>query len=156
MPYVARTREQVILKVKAAVETVATLEQVVRRIPSYERLAELQQFASTQFPLAAIEAGLPVPQEKESSRIPAALDLIISELPIKINCYLIDNDDETMDTSISTLLSSMWAALLEDPTFDDYVLSTRVAPNADVEFWHPFVAFQLVVKVKYTHSTGEI
>ena len=156
MPYVARTREQVISKVKAAVDAVGSLEKVVRRVPSYERLTELQQFASVQFPLAAIEAGIPVPNEKASSRIPAALDLVISELSIKINVYLLDNDADTMDTSISTLLSTMWAALLEDPTFDDYVLETRLVPNADTEFWHPFVAFQIVVKVKYTHSTGEI
>ena len=154
--FVARTREQVITKVKTAVETAASLVKVVRRVPSVERLAELKEMPQTQFPMAAIEAGLPVPDEKMSARLQGKIDLVISDLAIKVNCYLIDNDEDTMDTSLGTLLSEMWAAILADPTFDNYVLETRLRPDPDIVFWHPFVGFQIVVTVKYTHSTSEV
>jgi hypothetical protein len=154
--FVARTREEVILKVKSALDGVGAIAKVVRRVPSYERLVELREYPQTQFPLAAIEAGLPVPDEKLSARFQGKIDLVVSALDIKINCYLLDNDEDTADTSLGSLLSTVWAALLADPTFDDYVLETRLVPNADIEFWHPFVAFQLVAKVKYTHTKGEI
>lgn len=154
--FVARTREQVITKVKTTLEGVGSIVKVVRRVPSYERLVELKEQPQTVFPLAAIEAGLPVPDEKLSARYQGKIDLVVSALDIKINCYLIDNDEDTADTSLGSLLSTVWAALLSDPTFDDYVLETVLRPNADIEFWHPFVAFQIVVKVKYTHTTGEI
>lgn len=156
MAYVARTREQIILKVKGILDLMPSLSKVIRRVPSYESLAELQQLSALQFPLVAIEAGLPIPDEKESARFQGRIPIVISELPIKLYCYLLDNDDDTMDTSISTMLSTLWAALLANPTLDEYALSMRLVPNADIEFWHPFVAFQIVVNVKYTHSTGEI
>lgn len=154
--FVARTREQVVLKVKTALEGVGSIVKVVRRVPSYERLTELKEQPQTAFPLAAVEAGLPVPDEKLSAQFQGRINLAVSALDIKINCYLLDNDDDTADTSLGSLLSTVWAALLADPTFDGYVLETRLRPNADIEFWHPFVAFQIVAKVKYTHTTGEI
>ena len=156
MAYIARTREEMVLKVKTTLEGVGALSTVVRRIPSYERLAELKNYSIMQFPLVAIEAGMPVPNEKESSRFQGRIDLVVSELPVKINCYLLDSDEDTMDTTISTYLSTLWAALLTDPTFNGFALRTRLVPNADIEFWHPFVGFQIVAKIQYTHSTGEI
>lgn len=154
--FVARTREQLITKVQTALEGVSDIVKVVRRVPSVEQLTELKCQPGTTFPCAAIAAGFPVPDEKMSSRFQGKVDLVVSDLAIKINVYQIDADNDTADTTLGSLMSTVWAALLADPTFDGYALETKLRPDPDVEFWPPFVAFQIVAHVKYTHTTGEI
>jgi hypothetical protein len=145
------TREEVIHKIQTILESIDSIKTVVRRMPSYE---DLQRFAVTQFPVVAMVCGLPVPNEKESARIPAALDLVISELKIELYCYLMDAS--TMDSSISEMLEKIWIALYADPTQGGLVLGTLLKPEAATEVWEPFGAFKIDVLTKYVHTTGGI
>ena len=69
---------------------VNSINTVVRVMPNY---SDLQQFAVTQFPLAAIVGRLPVPIEKVSSRDGSAVDIIISSLKIDNFIYMQEKEN---------------------------------------------------------------
>lgn len=145
------TREDIATYTLSTVTGISDFNTVVRRIPLYE---QLKDFAVTQFPVGAVVAKMPVPNEKESARIPAKLDLIVSDLDVDVYGYLQNTDDDTVDTSISDLLNKIWVAMYADPTLGNRVLNTWLKPEPEVEYWYPFVAFKVVVKVRYVHTTG--
>lgn len=147
------TREAIVTAIKTVLEGVGTVETVVRRMPTFE---QLKMFAMPQFPVVAMVAGLPVPDEKESARLPARLDLVVSELAIGLLVYVIDNNDDEVDTTISTLLNTLWVALYADTTLGNRVLSLKVKPIPEQAFVPPFGMFKLKVEVRYIHGLTEI
>jgi hypothetical protein len=153
MPISTSTREAIAEHVKELVEALPDFQKVVRRVPAYE---ELRAFAITEFPVVGIQAGLPVPAEKASARVQAQKDLITSDLEVAVYCYLMDSDDDTADTAVSTYLNTLWRTLYADRTFGNRVLDMRLAPAAEVSRWAPFVAFKLSCLVRYLHTIGEV
>jgi len=145
------TREALVNEVKTKLEAVDAIKTVVRRLPTYEGLSE---FNESQFPVASITAGLPVPTEKKSARIPGDVDRIMSDLTIRVNCYFQDNEDA--DATLSELLEKLWIALYADPRFEENAIEAVLKPIADVEYWHPYCAFGIDIVVTYIHSTGGI
>lgn len=144
-------REQIIVYVKDKVAELASIKTVSRVKQTY---SQLQQFAVTQFPLVAVVGRLPLPVEKVSGRTRVKIDLIISELPIDLYVYF--QDKVTPDETLSNLLDDLWSKLYEDETMGDLVISTLLTVDEEPEYWEPFVAFRITVKVKYKHTTGGI
>lgn len=143
-------REQIILTDKALVETVTELKTIQRAMP---QKSELDCFAQTQFPVAAVVGRLPIPIEKRQGRSPDT-DQIISELKVDIFVYLQVNDN--VDTEISYLADSLFGALYLDQQRGKLCIETAIKINEKTNVWAPFAAFQITAVHKYVHGIGGI
>lgn len=149
-------REQIIVHVVDLVEDVSSIKTVVRVKQSY---SDLQQFAVTQLPLAAVVGQLPRPVpaggrlgSHKSTR--SCMDVFISDLPVDI--YVYGQELDNPDTLVSILADDIWAKLYEDQYMGGLVISVWVSFEEQLEYWHPYVAFKATVTVKYKHTTGGI
>lgn len=144
-------RERIILSDIEKVGNVAAISTVVRTMQTY---SELQNFAGTQFPVAAVVGRIPVPQYKTSGRIPALVDQCISELKVDIFVYFINN--ENADEQLSSMLDDIFVALFQDQSRSNLCLSTELRMDENNEVWAPFAAFKITCVHKYKHDTGGI
>lgn len=144
-------RERIITKIAQDLNTVSALKMVQRRKAAYEDLA---QFANTQMPLAAIVGKLPSPVQKLSARSQGQVDKFISSLDMDIYVYMLANEDS--DTLISSMVDDLWVKLYDDETKGGLTLSTEVLPDLEIGEWDPYVAFKIVCRVTYQHTTGGI
>jgi hypothetical protein len=145
-------REQILVyHEKYLLGKVKSINHVARIMPTY---ADLQTFAVTQFPVAAMVGRLPVPQMKRSGRTGHAIDVITSSL--KIDNFIYIQVMEDPDTELSDILDDVWAKLYSDLTYGGLVLSTELTPEEETGVWEPFIAFKLTTEVKYTHNTEGI
>jgi len=143
-------RERLILADKAILDGLSFIKTVERRLPSYK---DLQNFALTQLPVAAIVGRIPKPNNKVSSQT-GQVDQILSQLRVDIFVYLQEN--ENADSAISSYLDDMWPELYADPTRGGLCMFTALEAKEDTETWQPFVAFQITCIHQYKHSTGGI
>ncbi|MGD9156799.1 MAG: hypothetical protein PVG39_00195 [Desulfobacteraceae bacterium] len=143
-------RERLILADKAILDELSFIKTVERRLPSYK---DLQNFALTQLPVAAIVGRIPKPTNKVSSRT-GQVDQILSELRVDIYVFLQEN--ESADSAISSYLDDLWPQLYADPTRGRLCMFTTLEATENTETWPPFVAFQLTCVHNYQHSTGGI
>jgi hypothetical protein len=144
-------RERIILGVVALLEQLACIKTVVRTKQSY---SQLQQFALTQLPVAAVVANLPIPKEKISSRRIGNVDTIISELTVRVLVY--GQDNVNPDKQISLIADDVWNKLYSNQTLNGLVLGTLLTIEEDPEYWEPYYAFQITCKLNYQHDTGGI
>jgi len=145
-------REQILVYHETKIiKRVGVINNILRTLPT---LSDLQQFATTQFPLVAMVGGLPVPVEKVSSRDGSKVDLIISELTINNYVYL--QETENVDSFISEIADDIWKKCYVDETYGGLALSTLLSFDEDVVYYDPYVAFLLVSKIKYKHNSGGI
>ena len=145
-------REQILVyHEKYLIGKVKSIKTVLRSMPIY---ATLQEFAITQFPIAAVVGRLPVPIEKVSSRDGSAVDIIISSL--NIDNYIYIQEKENPDTVISDIMDDIWAKCYSDVTYNGLALSTILKVHEEPEYWDPFTAFRLTSQVRYKHDTGGI
>lgn len=145
-------REQILVyHTRYLIGKVKSINHVVRVVPLY---SDLQQFAVTQFPLAAVVGRLPVPDEKLSNRNGYSVDKIISSL--RIDNYIYMQEREDRDSVISDIVDDVWAKCYSDITYGGLVMKTLLEVNEEIEVADPFVAFRLTSKVTYQHSTGGI
>jgi hypothetical protein len=144
-------REQIVNFLISEIQTLETIKTVIRKQPSYN---ELKLFANTQFPAVAVVAGLPVPTEKEPGRSSSGRDRIVSDLDVSVYCYL--QERVNPDSKISDLLDDLFSRLYQDKTKGGLVISTVLKPKESYEYWEPYGAFCLVVKMQYAHTIGGI
>jgi len=145
-------REQILVyHKKNLIGKVSSIKTVVRKMPEY---SDLQQFAVTQFPVAAMVGRLPMPKEKMSSRDGSAVDIIISKLSIDNYVYIQEMEDQ--DSMISQIVDDVWVKCYSDVTYGGLVLSTILKVHENPEYWDPFIAFRLTSEVIYKHTTGGI
>lgn len=136
---------------KTLIGKVKLIKTVIRTMPKYE---DLDNFAATQLPVAAVVGRLPVPVEKVSSRDGSAVDIIISNLKIETIVYF--QEKENPDSELSWLLDDVWVKLYSDVTYNSLALGTILEPSEDVVYWEPYVAFKVISNVRYQHTTGGI
>lgn len=144
-------RERIVNFIIAEIQSLETIKTVIRKQPSYN---DLKLFSNMQFPAVAVVAGLPVPEEKVPGRSSSAYDRIISDLDVKVFCYL--QDRANPDAMISNLLDDLFSKLYQDKTKGGLVISTILKPEENYEYWDPYGAFCLIVKMKYKHTIGGI
>lgn len=147
-------REQIILAVVAELETLSSVssDSIKRRIPTYE---ELSNFALPQLPVIAVVGGLPKPVHHKVTRVKGITkDVFISELTISLFTYFQDYVDP--DSTLSSLLDDIWVKLYADQTKGGLVISTTLTPNVSQDYWDPFYAFKVDVKMQYTHDIGGV
>jgi len=143
-------RERIILADKAILDALAMIKTVERRLPTYK---DLQTFALTQLPVAAVVGRIPKPNNHISTRN-GQVDQIISELRVDIFVYLQENVDA--DSEISNMLDDLWPALYSDSTRGGLCMFTALEAKENTETWPPFVAFNITCLHQYKHSTGGI
>jgi hypothetical protein len=143
-------REQIILSDIALIEQAESIKTVKRTMQSY---SDLQSFAGTQLPIAAVVGRLPVPQNKFSTR-DGQVDQIISSLRVDVFIYFQEN--QNMDSVLSSILEELWIKLYQDPTRNDLCILTHLEVQENNEVWPPFVAFQLIINHQYKHTTEGI
>lgn len=147
------TREELIKAIRSTLESIGDIKTVVRRLPSDE---QWRSFANTQFPIVAMVAALPTPNEKESARYQGRLDLIVSDLRIDLfTAFFCDEDDE-VDETLSGFLNTLWAALYADPTIGNRALGIKLKPELYSSYSKPYGVFLLTAYVRYVHTTTEI
>lgn len=144
-------REQLILSDIAIAESISAISVVVRTIQTY---SDLQSFAITQFPVAAIVGRLPIPANKFSGRIKSSIDQVISNLRVDLYVYFMNN--ENSDSMLSNLLDDMWVALHTNPTRNNLCLTTRLEMTEDIQIYAPYGAFRITCVHEYKHDTGGI
>lgn len=144
-------REGLILRVIEELGTITWVSHIRRVRPTME---ELTNYPGTMLPLLTVEAGLPVPVEKKSSRVPGKVDVFRSDLSVDIFCYALEN--ETPDVVISNYLDDIWAKMYEDGTKNGMCLSTTVTPRAEKLVFLPYTAFSVNVILNYLHTTNGI
>ena len=146
-------REQILVAYKALLDELTSIKKVDRRQPTSPE--DLSRIAGTQMPFIAMIGGVPQPQEHINSRMPGGVDVMISELQVKLFVYFMDN--ATADTTLSDILDDVWVKTYSDQTLGlRFVQKMLIDPNTDVAVWDPYVAFSLVVSIFYKHSVGGI
>jgi hypothetical protein len=141
-------REQLLIKVKETLEDISSISYVDRK--PLQGISELQSYPNTQIPLSVVLGNMPVPDEKYSNRS-RKLDVVRSTLDINIITYIMDN--ETPDSTISSIADDIWAALYADVTQGfDWVLNTRLIPEVETAVWTPYAAFSIVAQIEYLHD----
>lgn len=147
-------REQIIAAVASGLGDLPKINSVKRRRPN---IKDLEGIAQTQLPLAAVTAGLPVPVEHiDRSRGHERADLFLSELTIEVVVYDLLYGDDEYDTRVSELADDLWVKLWADQTWGGLAEGTHVEPDAMVAIWDPYLAFKLICKTTYKHTTGGI
>jgi hypothetical protein len=144
-------REKIINFIQDEVETVSSIKYVVRKQPSYN---DLKNFSNVQLPAVAVIGGLPTPTEKPVGRRVAGIDMIVSDLTVRLFTYFQARVDP--DVMVSILLDDLWAKLYQDTTKGGLVISTVLKPQQDYEYWEPYGAFRINVQTQYAHSIGGI
>lgn len=140
-------REQIILADVAIMQGVSSITTVKRTIQAY---SDLQDFAQTQLPVAAVVGMLPVPKNHVTGR-DGQVDYIISELKVDIFVYFQEANDQ--DEQVSLMLDDIWSALYSDPKRGILCMGTQLTAHADVEYWDPYVAFKISCIHQYQHNT---
>lgn len=141
------TREQLILRVIEELTSIPWVNQTRRVRPTME---DLTSYSSTMLPLIIVEAGLPVPVEKKSSRVPGRIDLFVSELSVEVFCYILENEEP--DVIISNYLDDIWVKLHEDPLKNSLCIGTTVKPRVEKLILSPYTAFSVNVVLTYIHT----
>ena len=144
-------REQIIDYHVKELKKLNSISTVTRVLPTFE---EVLNFAVTQFPLAAIVTGLPVPNEKLSQRDRSVVDVIISDL--EIDTYVYVSDNETPDEKLSNIADDVWAKLYSLTTYNSLAFGTILNFTGRPEYVRPILAFKITSTVTYKHSTGGI
>lgn len=144
-------REQIIVATQTLVESLESIKTTVRTIPEY---SDLQDYALTQLPVAAIVGRLPQPTEKNSGRRSAEVLQIKSRLIIDLFIYFEANVNA--DSEVSRLLNDLWVVLYQDQSRGGLVLDTKITAQEDTQRWAPFVAFKISCIHNYIHDTGGI
>lgn len=149
-------REQIIVHIVDLIKDLSSIKTVKRVRQTY---SELQQFAVTQLPLVAVVGRLPLPTVPGGGRSShrstrTCMDVFISELVVDLFVY--GQELKNPDVLISNLADDLWRTLYTDQTKGKLVIDTWVLFEEEPEFWHPFVAFKVSAKMKYTHTTGGI
>jgi hypothetical protein len=144
-------REQIIKYIEERLNTLSSIKTVQRVQPTEE---ELQNFASTQFPVIAIIGGIPQPVAHRSSRSSGGHDQFKSELKLKMFIYFMDAT--TPDTTISYLLDDIWKLLYADQTLGGLVSELSLEPDKPVAVWRPYAAFSMECILTYYHTTEGI
>jgi hypothetical protein len=155
-------RESIILAVVSAVSSLERIVTVQRRRPTLE---SLQGVSSTQVPIAAITAGLPVPNRHVSTsggtskpgvRSHRRADVFISTLSIELVVYDLLYDDDQYDTRLSDLADDLWSILHADQSWGGLAIGTDIEPEANVAIYDPYLAFKMICRITYKHLTGGI
>lgn len=146
-------REQILTKIVTELGELGTILTVDRVMPN--GVSDLESYAITQLPLAAVVGNLPNPEYKMSGRNQHTVDKVISELGI--NLYVYAQDNVTPDSTISLLADDIWAKMLADETHGfEWVTRTWIRPDVNVAVWAPYCAFNMLVNVSYIHDKGGI
>lgn len=144
-------REQIIIYHLNILKKIGGIKVVDR---TQKSLADLKNYSSVQFPIAAVVAGLPKPKEKFSQRSVASVDKIRSTLRIGTIIYLMAR--ENTDKLVSEVADDLWRKLYEDPTRGDLVIKTTLNFPDEPQAWDPYLAFKIDVLHEYIHTTGGI
>lgn len=144
-------RERIVLRIIEELESVVWVRQVRRIRPT---MAELMNYPATALPLITVEAQLPNPVEKKSSRRPGVLDVFVSELSVNIFCYILENKNP--DSIISNYLDDLWATLYEDVLKNKLCIKTILTPEVETLSLAPYTAFGIDVTLTYLHTTSGI
>lgn len=143
-------REQIIVANKTLVESISSISTVTRTLQDY---SDLQEYASTQFPVCAVVGRLPKFDEKLSRRT-CVVDKVKAEL--KIDFYVYIHANVNPDTQVSTIADDLFAKLYTDQTRGNLVTKTLVKLEENLNYWSPFVAFKGTVIHEYYHDTTGI
>lgn len=145
-------RELAIARIVSKLEELTSLFFVDRK--PITGISDLQAYAQTQLPMAAVMGRMPVPVTKKSDQR-RALDKVISVLGIDVVVYALDN--VTPDTTISSLADDIWVKLYDDITQGyKWIIDTEITPEANIAVWDPYVAFSMLVNITYIHDKGGI
>lgn len=140
-------REQILTKVETLLGEIPAIT-TVRRVP-FNELNQIDN-ASTEMPVAVVMGALPQPEEKFSGRT-RKLDRVVSDLLVSVLVYAEDN--ETPDSTISTLADDIWAKFYADITLGfNWVRGLVIVPEQDTMVAAPYVIFKMDIKVKYDHD----
>lgn len=145
-------REQLLVQVVAHMTALSSISTVKRIQPTGP--SDLQSYSGPQLPLAVVLGGLPIPNPKLSART-RELDVAISDLPVDLFVYALDN--VTPDSTISTLADDVWVKMLADITQGfDWVFGTKVLPEPGIGIWLPYCGFSMRAIITYKHGKGGI
>lgn len=146
-------REQLLAKIVSELEELNSIKTVDRVMPG--GLSDLEQYAATQLPLAAVMGKLPDPTYKITTRTGHTVDKVTSVLGVNLFVYAQDN--VSPDTTVSMLADDVWAKLLADETHGfKWVTGTQIVPDVNVAVWSPYCAFNMLVNITYLHDKGGI
>jgi len=146
-------REQLLTKIVSELEELDSIKTVDRVMPG--GLSDLEQYAATQLPLAAVVGKLPDPTYKISTRTGHTVDMVTSVLGI--NLYVYAQDNVNPDRTVSLLADDLWVKLLADETHGfKWVTGTAIYPDVNVAVWAPYCAFNMLVNITYLHDKGGI
>lgn len=146
-------REQLLLKLKENLEEITAVKQVTRVQPN--TLDDIRRYSTTQMPLIAAIGGVPQPKEHLTGRGPGGVDIVLSELKVDLFVYFMDN--ETPDSTLSSLMDDIWAKIYEDQTLGfKWCNGLTIDPKVEIAAWRPYVAFSMSVLLMYFHTTGGI
>lgn len=146
-------REQLLTKIVAELDELNSIKTVDRVMPN--GLSDLENYAATQLPLAAVVGKLPDPTYKITTRTGHTVDKVTSVLGIDVFIYAEDN--VAPDSTISLLADDVWVKLLADETHGfRWVTGTTIHPDVNAAVWAPYCAFNMLVNVTYLHDKGGI
>ena len=143
-------REEIILFLVEEVESMGFFH-VTRTNPT---CADLGDFADTEFPVAAITAGLPQVVGHKQQRTAGGADVFLSKLEVVI--FIWEQVNVDIDSKISDLADELWGKLWEDPTKGGLVIETENFFGEVPTWLRPYVTFNLTCRMTYQHNRGGI
>lgn len=143
-------REQIVAYIVEEIQEL-DLFHVTRILPAY---SELSNFAVTQFPVAAVAAGMPLPVGHKEQRQPGGKDAFLSQLDITV--FVWENILLDSDTKLSHYADELWVKLWEDKTKGGLVHATDVFFEENPTYMRPYISFNTIARVTYYHTTGGI
>jgi hypothetical protein len=143
-------RELILENIATVLSAVSGMGKVERRHPEFR---ELQQFANTQLPYCGILGSLPDPKDEIYRGGQAKIIQFDSVLYADILFFAME--PENPDKKISYWADEIWAALYADITRGGNATYTKIKPQIETGYQHPYIVFWMTAECRYLHdSTG--
>lgn len=139
-------RELIINNMITTLEAVETIT-VVKRTQLYA--SDMKEIPANQYPCISVVGLMPkiisMMENKKNYK---------SSLDIHLFCYALDN--ETPDSTISSLADDIWKAVLADLSRGSIAITTKILPEMISGIFSPYCAFKLIAQVEYFHTNESI
>lgn len=151
-----KTNRETIMKELIELLESSSVKKVIRSKRS-DIQKEFVSLPDTDFPLVAIDCGLPQTEIKFSSRQQGIIDEVRSTLNISLYVYLRLSEglDGQEDEQVSNVATNLWSIICNNPNVGK---AFQVVPNfsSSLTYVDTYCYFTLDLKVQYVHDRDSL
>ena len=148
------TRLEIIEELISLLEGLDVKQVICGRAGSVQE--EFIALPDTNFPIIVLEAGLPQPEIKYSSRQQGTIDEVLSNLSIDISVYsrFVESPEEG-DEGLSVILQALWRGICNSPNVGR---ALKITPtfSPKITYVDNYCYFTMNLVVRYNHDKDTI